>query len=51
VGCGGSGGDGSGKGIFLGAERVLLVLWGVFGWVGGAWVDGWVGGVEDRVVT
>jgi len=51
VGCGGSGGDGSGKGIFLGAERVLLVLWGGFlgGW--GGWVGGWVGGgrVEDLV--
>ncbi len=48
VGCGGRGGDGSEKGIFLGAERVMLVLWGVF-WGGG--VVGWVGGgrVEDLV--
>jgi len=55
VGCGGRGGDGSGKGIFLGAERVLLVLWGFFwggggvvGWVGGAWRI-WFG--EDTVGT
>lgn len=50
MGCGGRGGDGSGKGIFLGAERVLLVLWGFFFWAVG-WLVGWVGGVEDTVVT
>lgn len=56
MGCGGRGGDGSEKGIFLGAERVLLVLWGVF-WGGVGWLVGWVGGAwriwfgEDTVVT